>query len=313
MAMPGLAKYMQRLPTKQEKEWFKRHLRKYIQIYLPNCPFEITTTNRYVINQQEAAVTARKKIKKGEEIKYLCGSLVLMTPEEEENLDLARKDFSIVRSTRRQCAALFLGPARFANHDCDPNGMLVTRGSDGMQVVARRDIDIGEEITVDYGENYFGENNCECLCATCERAVRNGWSAPAGSVADSNASTPDRQTEDDSENTGRWLRSSKRRRDCTGIESSPSPTSTPRKRAKFQRQSSKLREEVLPEGVSGPSEAAENGAGTDQNASLPDILPSVENLPPITDSTTNSRSESKSDSTSTSPEEHNSETEVGSV
>lgn len=282
--MPGLAKYMQRLPTKQEKEWFKRHLRKYIRIYLPNCPFEITTTNRYVINQQEAAVTARKKIKKGEEIKYLCGSLVLMTPEEEENLDLARKDFSIVRSTRRQCAALFLGPARFANHDCDPNGMLVTRGSDGMQVIARRDIDIGEEITVDYGENYFGENNCECLCATCERAVRNGWSAPAGSVADSNASSPDRQTEDDpssTESPGRWLRSSKRKRDDGGIESSPSPTSTPRKRAKSQRQSSKLREEVLPESAKGSSEAAGNDVGPGQNASenasLPGILPSVEN------------------------------------
>ncbi len=61
-----------------------------------------------------------------------------------------------------------MGPARFANHDCDANARLMTTGQAGIEIIARRDIDVGDEITVTYGESYFGENNCECLCKTCE-------------------------------------------------------------------------------------------------------------------------------------------------
>lgn len=98
-----------------------------------------------------------------------------MTKDEEATLDLTRRDFSIVMSSRKKVPSLFLGPARFANHDCDANARLSTRGSTGMAVVAARTIDAGEEITVTYGADYFGDDNCECLCETCERFGRNGW------------------------------------------------------------------------------------------------------------------------------------------
>ncbi|KAJ9299659.1 hypothetical protein DTO271G3_2543 [Paecilomyces variotii] len=245
LALSGLNKYLAKLPNDREKEWFRRHLRKYILIYLPECPFEVTTTNRYTITEHEAAICARKFIKKGEEIKYLSGTLVAMTREEEMDLDMKSKDFSIVMSSRKKTPSLFLGPARFANHDCNANGRLVTRGSEGMQVIAARDIHIGEEITVSYGEDYFGEDNCECLCLTCERAVRNGWAPRFDSPSQSAASTPAPDDEASIPDGGTPRR--KRKYD-PDTDSEPSAFVSPRKRGKFQRQSSKLREEIsLPE------------------------------------------------------------------
>ncbi len=198
LALPGLKKFSDSLKTDKEKDDFRKHLRKYINIYLPDCPFEVSSTNRYTVVTQEASVTARRYIKKGEVIKYLCGIQVIMTEQEEEHIKSSRRDFSIVVSSRNKSASLFLGPARFANHDCGANARLMTTGSAGMEIIAVRDIEIGEDITVSYGksnnsriysgavllialtgENYFGEDNRECLCVTCEESCENGWSAGA--------------------------------------------------------------------------------------------------------------------------------------
>ncbi|PLB47116.1 alpha/beta-hydrolase [Aspergillus steynii IBT 23096] len=241
LATSGLKKYLAKLSNDREKEWFRRHLRKYIQMYLPDSPFEVMTTNRYTITEHEAAICARKFIKQGEEIKYLGGTLVPVTREEEQDLDLKRKDFSIVMSSRRKTPSFFLGPARFANHDCNANGRLVTRGSEGMLVMATRDIYTGEEITVSYGDDYFGIDNCECLCLTCERAVRNGWAPRVDSGDSSPASTP--ALPDDALSLDSHL-SPRKRKQGADPDSDSSPSSTPRKRTKFMPQSSKLRSEV---------------------------------------------------------------------
>ncbi|KAK5137921.1 hypothetical protein LTR08_006690 [Meristemomyces frigidus] len=194
LALPGIQKFSRALKTEDEKEHFERHLRKYINIYLPDCPFEVGTTNRYTVMTAEAAIYARKHIRKGETIKYLSGIQVEMTEKEEQELS-SRTDFSIVLSSRRKRPSLFLGPARFANHDCDSNARLNTHGPHGMNIVARKEIAPGHEITVTYGEDYFGEDNCECLCNTCETLERNGWD-PRGPLLKDDSSDED---EDDDE------------------------------------------------------------------------------------------------------------------
>ena len=175
LEVPGLQRFFNGLKSAKEKDDFRKHMRKYIRIWLPDCPFEVSTTNRYTITQHEASTTARHKIARGDTIKYLCGNLVAMTPEEEAELDLNRRDFSVVKQQRKKTSSLFLGPARFSNHDCKANARLCQQGDEGMTIVALRDIAIGEEVTVDYGDHYFGTNNRDCLCVTCEGKGRNAW------------------------------------------------------------------------------------------------------------------------------------------
>lgn len=285
LELPGLKKYLANLRTPREKEWFRRHLRKYIQIYHPDCPFEVTTTNRYIITEHEAAICARKPIKAGQEIKFLSGTLVSMTKEEEFDLGLTRKDFSVVMSSRRKTPSFFLGPARFANHDCDANGRLVTRGTEGMSVMATRNIEEGEEITVSYGDDYFGIDNCECLCLTCEHAVRNGWSPHAESNPNSKETTP--ASIDEATPAPPGIRSGgKKRRRGSELDSEDvtPPSSTPRKRAKFQRQTSKLREEISAtefssEFTTTPESDAPSTPGPDTTATLLPAPTASERLP----------------------------------
>ncbi|KAM0533654.1 Histone-lysine N-methyltransferase set9 [Verticillium nonalfalfae] len=171
----GLRKFCNSLKTDKEKADFRGHLRRYLNLYLPDCPFEVNSTNRYTIVSHEAAITARRFIARNETVKYLSGVQVMITPEEEREMTARKKDFSIIISSRNKCASLFMGPARFANHDCKANAKLVTTGQAGIEIIATTNIDVGDEITVTYADSYFGEDNCECLCSTCERRQANGW------------------------------------------------------------------------------------------------------------------------------------------
>ncbi|KAK4949414.1 histone lysine methyltransferase Set9 [Elasticomyces elasticus] len=217
LKLPGIQKFYRALKTEDEKEHFERHLRKYINIYLPDCPFDVGTTNRYTIMTAEAAIYARKHIRRGEPIKYLSGIQVEMTEREEKEL-CSQTDFSVVLSSRRKRPSLFLGPARFANHDCGSNAKLNTQGPHGIQILALRDILVGEEITVQYGDDYFGEKNCECLCGTCEEFQRNGWD-PRGPVLKEDSSDDEEESED--EETGNARSRSRRRATSRGAFAAP--------------------------------------------------------------------------------------------
>lgn len=183
LQVDGLRRFQSNLRTDKEKEDFRRHLRRYVNIYSPDCPWEVTSTNRYTITTHEASVTARRPIKKNETIKYLAGIQVVISSREEKDISKRKKDFSIVVSSRSKSTSLFMGPARFANHDCNANATLMTTSQSGIEIVALRPIEAGEEITVIYGDNYFGDDNCECLCQTCENLLRNGWEPEDGPVS----------------------------------------------------------------------------------------------------------------------------------
>lgn len=157
--------------------------------------------------------------------------------EEGKNLDSTRANFSIVRSGRKGTSFMFLGPARFANHDCDANARLITRGSEGMDVVAARNIEVGDEITVSYGEGYFGENNEDCLCKTCEDKAANGWTSKEAFDIPSGASTP---IGDEKIDLGAYSYRKDRHTGSDRNSTAPDTSATPRKKAREVRKSSNL-------------------------------------------------------------------------
>ncbi|KAG6129818.1 hypothetical protein E4U38_004811 [Claviceps purpurea] len=227
LATDGLRRFLSSLKTAKEKDDFKRHLHRYVQIYLPDCAWEVSSTNRYTIVSHEASITARRYIKRNEAIKYLSGIQVVITPAEEQEISVRKKDFSIVVSSRSKSTSLFMGPARFANHDCDANAKLMTTGHAGIVIVAVRPIEAGEEITVSYGDNYFGEDNCECLCKTCEKGLKNGWA----SAESAEGATPQSKQG----NEGNEVYSLRRRRRDDSIGGSRTPSVTPGIRPRVMR------------------------------------------------------------------------------
>ncbi|KAJ3176542.1 Histone-lysine N-methyltransferase set9 [Geranomyces variabilis] len=155
---------------------FAEHAKRYFAMYLPKAGFEITSTRRYAsTGKAEACIKATDEFNPGDEIRACTGFIAQLSGEDEEHL--ANRDFSVMYSSAKSSNCLFLGPARFVNHDCDPNCEFFSSNprANLISFKVKKHIELGEEITTFYGESYFGENNKECLCATCERLSRGGF------------------------------------------------------------------------------------------------------------------------------------------
>lgn len=68
--------------------------------------------------------------------------------------------------------AIVLAPGAFLNHSCDPNAL-----RSGVKVFAWRAIRAGDEITIDYRLNAFGDDRWDCHCgsANCPGFVHGGF------------------------------------------------------------------------------------------------------------------------------------------
>ncbi|KAJ7680438.1 hypothetical protein DFH06DRAFT_973526 [Mycena polygramma] len=169
--------------TQKQINAFATHASRYFELYHPSGCIEIAHTSRYShhTGKSELCILATRNLAPGAVITELKGSMANLTDEEDKELkrtDLRnsdiRRDFSVIHSKQMKKNHLFLGPARFVNHDCNNNCELFREGK-YITFRVLRPIAIGEEITAHYGDGYFGRKNRHCLCETCEKRGRGGY------------------------------------------------------------------------------------------------------------------------------------------
>lgn len=56
LALPSLKRFFGNLKSAAEKDDFRRHMRRYLSLYMPDCAFEISGTNRYTVTAHEANI-----------------------------------------------------------------------------------------------------------------------------------------------------------------------------------------------------------------------------------------------------------------
>lgn len=109
---------------------------------------------------------ATEPIKKGERIVEYIGNILNDVEAEKRKTN---KYLFEVRKNKTIDGTPRWNIARYANHSCDPNAESEEDRRARIYITAIRPIVVGEEITFDYGKEYFDEHIAPygCRCTSC--------------------------------------------------------------------------------------------------------------------------------------------------
>ncbi|CAD6197474.1 unnamed protein product [Caenorhabditis auriculariae] len=171
------------LPNKHIE--FRDHLVRFLNMFCGKSGFTIEKCNRYSSeNNAGAKLVSTRSWNRGDKIDRLCGVVCALDADEEaQTLIHGINDFSVMYSTRKKCAQLWLGPGAYINHDCRPTCEFVSHGCTA-QIKVVRDMEPGDEITCFYGDEFFGDNNERCECVTCEKMSRGAFASKISSPSE---------------------------------------------------------------------------------------------------------------------------------
>ena len=104
-------------------------------------------------------------IRKTQTIPGLIGMTALCPPK-------MKVDFSVLGNNgRKKTERVMLVPVSAINHACQPNAEFINHGelsTTALEVKTTRPLKKGEEITLSYGEDFFGAGNKDCGCNDCK-------------------------------------------------------------------------------------------------------------------------------------------------
>ncbi|VVC33866.1 Zinc finger C2H2-type,SET domain [Cinara cedri] len=161
--------------TSKELEILSTQKLMYTNALSASSKFKFKKCNRYPNDCGTGAkVVAKSRIHRDEILRDLRGRLCTVN---ESFIKSSGIDSFLVQSTRaknNKSEQLWLGPATYINHDCNSNSKIYSINNDFACVKATRVIEPKEEITINYGDNFFSSD--ECYCATCEKNCRGAFS-----------------------------------------------------------------------------------------------------------------------------------------
>jgi hypothetical protein len=145
-----------------------------------NACFAIRPTVAYT-GLPEFAVFATKPFAPNTRIRGLVGYMVPLVSLVDPASPRTLRSLITAQDTKRDCR--LMGPISRVNHQCrNFTAKFVSRTKQLVELQTVRSVCVGEELTVNYSPNYFGQDNEDCLCTDCEDEQANGWS-PSGEMA----------------------------------------------------------------------------------------------------------------------------------